>query len=66
MIMVKFTDNKYFGTEACIMQRKMTRQRLPGVGKGKDLRSLPIHNPLALSQRPIKTAACKISRYVHP
>lgn len=30
----------------------------------EDLRNLPIRNPCALSQRPIKTTACNISRYV--
>ena len=32
----------------------------------KDLRNLPIHNPLIVSQRPIKTTACKIPRCVLP
>jgi len=32
----------------------------------EDPRSLPIHNPLVLSQRSIKTTVRKISRYVPP
>ena len=67
MIIIEFTDNKYLALMPASCGARHEVEHSLGVWeREEDLRNLPIHNPLVLSQRPIKTKACKISRYVPP
>ena len=64
---VEVTDNKYMALKPASCKVRHKAEHSLGLWeKEEDLRSLPIHNPLVLSQRPIKTTDCKISRYVSP
>ena len=66
VIIFGFTDNKYLALEPASYEARQDGHLLGVWEREEDLRNLPIHNPLVLSQRSIKTSACKISRYVSP
>ena len=65
MIIVEFTDNKYLASKPASCEARGEVDHSLGVWeREEDLRNLPIHNPLVLSQRSIKTTARKTPRYV--
>lgn len=65
MIIAEFTDNKYLALKPASCEARHLVEHSLGVWeREEDLRRLPVHNPLVLSQRPIKTTARKTPRYV--
>ena len=65
MIITEFIDNKCLASKPASCEARHEVEHSLGVWeREEDLRRLPIHNPLVLSQRPIKTTARKTPRYV--